>query len=244
MSGLAVTTFQDLITLALKNAGILGVGQTAAAEDSNDACQLLNAMIGQWQRRRYLVYHLIELVTQGTGNETYSVGPNGDFTTAIRPAAIKYAFARQNVNSNSQQIDYPIEILPARETYAQIALKSLQAFPRWAYYDASFPEGTLFVYPVIQPYFEVHIGVQEVLQSVTSLTGEMNMPGEYVEALMYNLAIRLAANYNSPINPAVPGLARAALETLRSVNAQIPRMNLPKGLTNPARYNVFGDISY
>jgi hypothetical protein len=242
MSAILLETWQDLITLALKNAGVTGVGQTASATDSNDACLMLNAMIAQWQRRRYLIYHLVELSVPSTGAQSYSIGPGGDFSVAARPAAINAAFARQTITSVPNQIDYPLEILPSRETYSQIAMKSLQSFPRWCWYDAGFPMGQLLVYPVVQPLFEIHIVIYEVLNNVTSLTGAMSLPGEYQEALLYNLALRLAANYNSPINPIVPGLAKASLETIRVANAQIPRMNMPRSLSRrPSRYNIFSD---
>lgn len=238
---LTLATFQDLITLALKNAGVIGVGQTASAEDMNDACQMLNAMISQWQRRRYLVYHLKDMSVTATGAESYSVGQNGDFDISSRPASIKGAYARQVINANPNQIDYQIRILPSRETYAQIAMKSLQSFPQWAWYDAAYPLGSLFVYPVISSQFEIHILVEEILQTVENLTDAMNIPPEYTEAMLYNLAIRLSAAWASPLNPAVVGLAKASLETLRTANAQVPIMQMPRGLVSAARYNIFSD---
>ena len=242
MSAILLETWQDLITLAFKNAGIVGVGQTASATDSNDACQMLNAMIAQWQRRRYLVYHLVELSIPSTGASSYSIGPNGDFSVASRPAAINAAFARQTISAVPNQIDYPLEVLPSREDWSLIAMKSLKSFPRWCFYDAGFPLGQLLVYPVIQAQFEIHIVIYEILNSVSSLTAAMNMPGEYQEALLYNLAIRLAANYNSPINPVVSGLAKAALETMRVANAQVPRMHLPRSLTHRnSNFNIYAD---
>src|SRR6185312_186162 len=241
MSALALDTFGDLISLALRNAGIIGVGQTAAAEDMNDAGRMLNMMLGQWQRRRYLVYRLKEMSLSATGAQSYSIGPGGDFNVSARPAEINYAFARQVITSNPQQIDYPLQIRPSREDYALIQLKSLASFPQWAWFDAAYPLGNFFVYPVITSQFEIFIGFSEILQSVESLTDQINVPPEYVEAMVYNLALRLAANYNSPINPVVPGLAKAALETMRTVNAQVPRMSMPRGLIYPPRYNIYSD---
>lgn len=238
---LSIDTFGGLIRLALKNAGVVGVGQTPSAEDVNDCCQMLNAMIRQWQRRRYIIYHLVEQSMQATGAQSYSVGPGGDFSMSSRPAAINYAFARQTIDSNPNQIDYPLVLLPARETYAQVAMKQLQAFPQWAWYDADFPLAQLFVYPVITSQFAIFIGYAEILQTVTSLTDTINLPPEYAEALLYNLAIRISANYASPLNPAVPALAKAALETIRSVNAQIPQMGMPRILRGGAHYNIFSD---
>jgi len=238
---LQISTFGDLIKLALKNAGVVGVGQTPAAEDINDAAQTLNMMISQWGRRRYLIYHLKEQVVSCTGAQSYSVGPGGDFSMSSRPAEINYAFARQVINANPQQIDYPVQILPSREDYALIQLKSLASFPQWAWFDADFPLGNLFVYPVITNQFELHIGYAEILQSVTSLTDTINLPPEYLEALLYNLGVTLSGIYQLTPNPVVVGRAKAALETMRTVNAQVPRMTMPRGLIYPPRYNAYSD---
>jgi hypothetical protein len=238
---LKIQTFGDLITLALKNAGILGEGQTAQAEDMTDAAQMLNAMLGQWQRRRYLVYHLVEQSFSATGAQSYSVGPGGNFDVSARPSGINYAFARQVINANPQQIDYPLTVLPSREDYALIQLKSLASFPQWVWFDAAYPLGLLYVYPVISSQFEIHIGYPQVLQSVDSLTDTINLPPEYVEALLYNLAVTLTGAYQLSPNPIVVGKAKAALETMRTANAQVPRMGMPRGLIGPPRYNIYSD---
>lgn len=241
MSGLAVQTWYDIITLALKNCGALGVGQTANATDVNDAAQMLNMMIGQWNRRRYLIYHLVEQSISCTGAQSYSVGPGGDFSMSSRPAEINYAFARQVINSNPQQIDYPIQILPSREDYALIQLKGLTSFPQWGWFDAQFPLGQLYVYPVISSQFELFIGYPEILTGVSSLVDSINLPPEYLEAILFNLSVTLAGIYQIQPNPVLVAKAKAALETMRTVNAQVPRMSMPRGLIYPPRYNVYSD---
>lgn len=239
--GLTNNTFQDLITMALKNAGIIGQGQTASAEDANTACAMMNDMIAQWQQRRYLVFHLIEQEVPANGSQSYSIGPGGDISVAQRPAAINAAFARQTISATPNQIDYPLSILPARETYSQIAMKSLQSFPQWCWYDAATPLGYLFVYPVITDQFTLHVVFREQLQTAVSLSDTITLPAEYREAIMYNLAIRLAGAYGTPLSPVIVPLAKAALETMRTVNAQVPQMRMPRVLNGGAHYNIFSD---
>jgi hypothetical protein len=89
-----MTTALDLITGAMDDAGITGVGQTPLAEDTNKALNRLNAMIAQWSRRRWLVYHLTDIVFTGTGALSYSIGPGGDISV-VRPDRIEAAFFRQ-----------------------------------------------------------------------------------------------------------------------------------------------------
>lgn len=238
---LTTTTFADLISLSLRNAGVVGVGQTALAQDMTDACATLNNMIAQWQQRRYLVYHLIEETVECDGSQSYSIGPGGDIDVVQRPAAINAAFARQTTNNNPNQIDYPLMILSSRETYSQISLKSLQSFPQWLWYDAATPLGLIYVYPVITSQFELHVIFREQLQRVEALTDEIALPEEYKEAMIYNLAVRLSAAYSTPLSPVVVALAKAGMETMRTVNAQVPTMGMPSILRSGTRYNIYSD---
>lgn len=234
----------DLINLALKSAGVLGEGQTAAAEDSQDALKLLNMMIGQWARKRWLVYHLVTHSIQCDGSVSYTIGPGADIVTTQRPFQIEAAFARQTVNTAPNEIDYPLKLIPARETYNQIALKSLNSFPTWLYYDAAFPQGVLYPWPVPSNIYALHVTVMMVLAQFADLVTEINLPPEYEEAIMWNLAGRLRPVYGKQPDPTVTALARASLGTLRSANAQIPLAQMPTGLVRPGLYNIFSDQVY
>ena len=65
-----MTTTLDIINLALLDSGIIGQGQTASAEDANNAYTRLQWMIEQWQRKRYLTFHLLNLQVTSTGQTT------------------------------------------------------------------------------------------------------------------------------------------------------------------------------
>jgi hypothetical protein len=70
----------------------------------NDAFMRVNMMLAQWQRKRWLVYHLIDVFTPSTGQEAYFVGPGQSFNIGMRPDKIFSGFFRQfNQNANSQQ---------------------------------------------------------------------------------------------------------------------------------------------
>jgi hypothetical protein len=73
----------------------------------------------------------------------------------------------------------------------------------------------------------------------------INLPDEYTEAIWTNLAIRLAAIYpGSSLPEATVGLAKASLETIRTANAQIPRMEMPTGLQRKPFFNIYSGQSY
>ena len=226
----------DIITLSLKEAGVLGVGQSPLAEDINDAFLILNGMIATWQRRRYMVYHLVDVAKQATGAASYTIGTGGDFATG-RPAQINSAFVRQT--NGSATVDYPLSIMSSREDYNDIVSKSVQSLPMAVYYDASYPLGTLYFWPVPTSLYQLHVTVYESLPKFSNLTTQLSLPPEYFEALHYNLACRLRPVYQLPPDPSLVQLAKQALDTVKMANTQIPKMKMPPGLQGGGRFNIY-----
>lgn len=237
-----MTTAAEIIALALKDGGIVGVGQTALAEDTNDAFTRLNWMLSQWQRKRWLVYHLIDVFANSTGAVSYSIGPAGDFNTP-RPDRIESAFARQIIPSGSQRVDYPLQILQSREDYNLITLKSMGTWPSVLFYDSDFPLGYLYFWPLPQAsQFELHVSLKQPLTQFANLADDINLPPEYIPALSYNLATRLRPAYQMPPDPSVTALALDSLNVIRGANAQIPTLRMPNALGGHGRaYNVYAD---
>lgn len=240
------TTPIDIITQALKKAGILGVGQNPLAEDTNDAYSDLQDMLGQWQRKRWLIWHLVDYEHIGTGAQFYTVGPGGDFDISPRPDKIESAFFRQVISSNPNQVDYPLSIIIAREDYNLIALKTLQSFPQYIFYDSAFPMAKVYPWPLIQSsIYSLHITVKQTLAQFDSLNQEIELPLEYMAALKFNLALRLRQSYQLPSDPVLNGLAKDALNVIRNANLQIPRLQIDKQLIRPGGlYNIYSDQNY
>lgn len=239
-----MTTAQDIISLSLKEAGVMGVGQAPQPEDFTDALTLLNGMMGQWQRRRWLVYHLIDVTCTGTGALSYSVGPSGDFNIP-RPDKIEAAFFRQTVNvPAANNVDYPLTPIWSREQYNDIELKSLSSFPQCYFYDSAWPLGYVYFWPLPSNQYVMHISIKDTLQTFAGLTDVINLPPEYFEALHYNLAARLRPLYQLPPDPGIVQLAKLALNTIKNANAQVPAMEMPGDLIRGSKYNIYSDQSY
>jgi hypothetical protein len=235
------TTPRDIINLALKTANVLGVGQAASAEDINDSFNLLNMMMAQWQRRRYMVYQLIEASKQATGQLSYTVGPGGDFDIP-RPSKLEFAYFRQNQNT-PLPVDYPLQILRAREDYDRISIKSLNAFPMYAFFDGGFPLANLFVWPVPNNQYELHITVMQQIQQFQNLSDQIMLPPEYSAALMWNLTLELYPFFGLPVSPVVQGKAEASMRIIEEANAQIPLLQMPMALRGRGgTYNIYGDF--
>jgi hypothetical protein len=214
-----VNTCGDLITLALKTAGVLGIGQTAQAEDSNDALTVLQMMLAAWARDRFLAWDLVEQVIPSTGATSYPL--------TTRPVRIDSAFARLTGASagggtGAGMLDYPLAVIASREEYNAIGLKSLTTFPAAVFLDTNWPTGALYVWPIpATGQFDIHIAYRRALPGYLGLTDALALPPEYYEAALYGLAIRLAPLYGLDPRPTWGALYRGALTRLRASNAQM-----------------------
>lgn len=240
-----LSTPAEIVRFSLKAAGVLGVGQSALPEDYSDAFDAMNAMLAGWARRRWLVYHLIDVWAPTTGAVSYNVGPGETFDVA-RQDRMEAAFFRQTISAPPNQVDFPLEVLESREDYNQIRLKALSTtLPRWIWFDSGWPIGTVYPWPIAPAGAgEVHVSFKAPLGAFTSYTQSINLPPEYAEAIWSNLVIRLSPVYQYEVNKAVLAIANTSLAAIRGANTQIPRLKMPRFLSYRSRYDIFSDTLY
>jgi hypothetical protein len=281
-----ISTAGDLINFCFRVSGINGQGQTSSAEDSADALTTLAGMIGQWQRKRWLIWSLTETIVVSTGQTSYTVGSTGNFPIA-RPDRIESAFVRllpavpgtftsnggvllvtpgsglptspaglaaggfwsnggvvmvvagTPTNVGSVAADISLGIIESQEDYNTIAIKTgFSSIPAGVFYESAFPTGVLHFWPVPSPnVYELHIFTKAALPKFAALTDAFLLPDEYMEAVKYNLVVRLAADWGMEPKPAHVKLAMAGLNTIRMANTQIPTQRMPGDLPGRGRRN-------
>lgn len=237
---LTIATVGDLIRYAMRISGIAGQGQTPSSEDMQDAIDTLIMTIGQWQQRRWLTFDLAETVVTSTGATTYTIGTGGAFNVP-RPDRIESAFMR--FLSSAQQIDYPLGIIPSREDYNNIALKSFVSWPGALFYESSYPLGILHFYPVPSAsVYELHVFTKSLLPVYVGETDALALPDEYIEALTYTMVVKLTLNYGLDPKPGHVAAMKAALNTIRQSNTQIAALQMPAGLPGMRRGSGVGNL--
>jgi hypothetical protein len=240
------TTVRKLLEEAFREAGILGLGNTLKPEDFQSGLRRLNWMLAQWRTKRWLVYKLVNLSVDATGVTAYTIGPAGDIEVTERPSKIYGAFFQHayggsfsgdfdddfDVNtSGSRNTDYPLQVVESRQTYNLLVQKRQIGDPSLIYYEPDFPLGKFYLWPVPPANsLSIVITCMALLQDLSNLNTEVELPGEYAPALHYNLATRLRAAYGKAPNLALNGLAQEALQVIRGANSQVPVLRLPSNL--------------
>ena len=112
----------------------------------NDALSLLVMMLGQWQRKRWLIWNEAETAKVSTGSQWYSVGPGGDFNMP-RPDKLHGGFCRMKPFGGPNPVDLHLSIIESKEDWAKITIKDLKSMPEALFYDSAFPDGARDVLP-------------------------------------------------------------------------------------------------
>lgn len=219
------TTCMQVIFLALRTAGRITDQQSVSdgSKDVADAMMLLSMMVAQWQAKRWLVPNLIDMAVTSTGAVSYSIGP-------ARPDRIEAAYVRLNPTS-AHPLDTPLVVLQSHEAYSKIQLKNLSTFPEAVFYDSAWPVGSIFPWPVpLANIYEIHLLFKAALPTFSLTTDLINLPQEYVQALVKGLAIEICMASGTPPRPDLVAAYRAALNTIRMSNVQVGALSMPGGL--------------
>ncbi len=203
----------DYIKDSFQIAGIYQPGETPSAEEANGALNKMNDMLSSWSAdirpvfcQRHDVYQL-----EG-GRAHYTIGPTGDFVQP-RPNKIQNAMVRVQ-----GQLDYPLEIITPAD-YQGLNLKTLLGIPQYLSVNPKMPNLELSLYYVPQQSYELNLNTLISLDCQT-LTGNVEFPPGYEEAVKYNLALRLAGIYGAAAN-----MSAFNIDIARNSKAIIQREN-------------------
>lgn len=240
-----VPNAQAICEFSLRKAGIVGIDEDIEQPVLNDAFADLNDLLVQWQANRYLVWRLATYSFTSTGAQTYTVGPGGTVNISPRPDRLESAFLRiTNSAPSNLPVDLPLEIIPAKENYNDIIIKTLGTLPWRIFYDPGqeppndkgWQMGTLYPWPVPQAsIYQIFVTFKEVLNRFASLKDPLNLPPEYGPALKWCLAEVLRESYQMPPSSQITKFARRALNVIRLRNTAIPTLRMPAAVKNRRR---------
>jgi hypothetical protein len=238
----------SVVTDAYLMAGVIGQGQNLNAFDINLGLRRLNGMLGLWNTRRWMVWHLVELGKTSDGRTTpYTVGPASDYPVARRPDRVEFAFVRQLSQNQGLPVDTPLRVWQAREQYDLATLKlNFVSYPSGVFLDTSWPQGKLFIYPwPTASLYQIFIAMKDVFPVFAANTLMDQIPDQYLECMKTNLARVIRQNYGKGVrpDPELNEQAKSALNTVKNSNLQVPELNMPIGLPGAGNkiYNIYSD---
>jgi len=207
-----MATANNLTDTAYRKIGIKSPSDT----EDTEALETLNNMIGTWGIEFLFPSVERDSLSLTIGQAEYTVGSGGDFDR-VRPIGIIDVYLR-----NSDGYDYPVKVISGRD-YNDIALKTAEGRPTKLYFV---PEVTLAKIFFNREPDEAYTAYFEFRQSFTELelTDTITLPNEYKEAIVYNLAVKLAEDPSIDLPASV---ARTAATTLILISRLIAVNQMP-----------------
>ena len=190
-------TRNQFIEAALRTLGVLALDQTPSATEYTNALVKLNALIGEfrvkglqvWQRTSYTMS-----LTNGTSS--YNIGSGQTLNTPY-PLHLLQA-VRLDANSGTRITidiiaDYNFNLLPSNSSGVPIQVT----------YQPKMNMGVIKVWPTPDSYAATNVTLLltylRPLEYFSASTDTADFPEEWVSAIIYGLAVRLAPEYGVPL---------------------------------------------
>ena len=231
------TTAADQINGALRLIGVLAEAEAPSAAMAQDALTALNQMIDSWNTERLAVFSTIDQVFNWPASTRIrTLGPTGDFV-GQRPVQIDDATYFRDASTN---VSYGIKMIN-QEQYDNIAVKTVTStYPQILWYNATYPDIEIYLYPVPMRVLEFHFISVEKLTEPATLDTALTFPPGYLRAFRYNLACELAPEYGVEPSPQVKRIAMYSKRDLKRINNPDDVMAMPAALIiNRPRFNIY-----
>lgn len=202
-------TARSLVTFALKLLNITPGTQSPSAEDMRDGAQTLDMMLKTWMMSGpNLFRQTFGSVALVAGQESYVLTP--------RPYRVIEARYR-----NTSGIDIPMFEM-TRQEYVDLPLKTSPGIPTTYYIDIQRASTTLYVWPVPNSVTTetIKYTYQRVIEDVGAYDNEIDIPQEWFETVGYNLADRLAEQFNVPPSKDVTARALYLYQTAMDMDRE------------------------
>jgi len=231
------TTAADQINGALRLIGVLAEAEAPSAAMAQDALTALNQMIDSWNTERLSVFSTIDQVFNWpSSTRIRTLGPTGDFV-GQRPVQLDDATYFRDASTN---VSYGIKMIN-QEQYNNIAVKTVTStYPQVLWYNATYPDIEIYIYPVPSRVLEFHFVSVEKLTEPANLSTVLAFPPGYLRAFRYNLACELAPEYGVEPSPQVRRIAMYSKRDLKRINNPDDVMAMPAAMIiNRPRFNIY-----
>lgn len=189
----------DLIARSLRTIGALAAGESPEASEQSDAFSILNTMLDLWRAERLTIAKTLRWAFTLTANvQSYTIGDAATFDIDGPPPVYVDRASIIWDNTAATPHEDPISVC-TEQRWARILQKTLTSTqPQAMRYQRGSPFGTIEVWPVhTLSTVDLVLYLPTPLTSPPLVTTDLLTPPGYEEAMIYNLAIRLAPEFGA-----------------------------------------------
>lgn len=181
-------TASQIVETAFNTLGIGQEGEALTARMSQDGMRALNLLIKTYGAQDHLWTETEGTVAMVASQAAY----------VITPKPMRVLSVRRRLNG----IDTPMQEFSRQEYFDQPNKTQSPSVPTSFYYDPQQATGTLYLWPAPSSatvsQYTINMTFLRRMANMDNNTNDLDMPQEWLEAIVWNLAVRLMAQY--PVN--------------------------------------------
>lgn len=224
---------QDIISKALLLAGVIAEEEQPSAAQIQNGLNRFNDMLDSWSADRLMVFTVQRAVFPLTSQQTYTIGPGGDFDQPYAPTKIEEMYIQ--VNTTQPPSEVPVEIVEAQQ-WSQITVKSTTSpIPREAWVDYQFPLCNISLFPIPTGENSLVLYQWQELPRLANVNSDISFPQGYRLGIIYNLAEVLAPFHGRKLGANIMELAMRFRTTIARRNLPEHLMQCDLGTLSPSK---------
>ena len=193
-------TRDQIITAAVRKTGRLASGQSLSSQQLTDGMQALNGVIALMQTKGMPLWARNEYTFSTTlAAATYTIGVGQTLNTPY-PVKIHQAFAIDTTASPNTGTE--MEVLSIYDMSSTIIATS-SSLPTQLAYQPKVDIGTITIWPIPDATAAANIDIKIIysrpFEMFTAAGETLDVPREYHQPIIYNLAVILSPEYGVPL---------------------------------------------
>lgn len=230
-------TVADIVSDAMKMLGVLAAGETPSSEEQADAFRVLNRMMDSWANERLALFATSrDAYTLTPGHNPHTLGNSGspDFN-ATRPLRIDRASIVLAISGNSElPLNGPLSDEEWQITHGKVST----GIPSRLWVETEYPLLKLWLNPVPANADTLVLYTWQQLGRFAATSTTFDFPPGYEEAIVSNLALRIAPLFGVTISQEAALIANDSLATLKRVNIKPINIGTDPALIRRGPFNV------
>jgi len=189
-------TAGEIIASVLKLFGIGLNGESATAQETNDALEDLNILVKSLTTKGLKLFlRNNEIITLIADKKNYTLGATGD-VVMDRPVEVIGAFRR-----DTQGNDVPLTVF-SRDEYRMLSDEDSEGPPINIYFDPQLTNSEINIWPVPTATdaaeYTIHLDYRKPVDDLDTTTDDLEFPQEWLRPLKWNLAKEAMISYDIP----------------------------------------------
>lgn len=244
---MSATTAIAIETAAFTVLNVFQPGEQIPSDQAESARGFLNRMIGSWAQQRLTIPSVAREVfgtVSGKGGPAnpYTIGIGGDLNTARPPNQASVVGAGLVLPQNAPTLTEIPRAIYTDDDYQAIAEKTLpNGLFTGVYYNPTFTSGfgSINLWPVPDNALNsLVLYLEKALTTFATLYTIYNVPDAYEEAMVYNLARRLAKPWGATVDADLGQMATSSLSQIKRTNVKMNDMPNDFSADRRLGYNI------